>query len=101
MLIEVKPNEQAQARIEEIATALQVHLASKTGELYELLDLTVAVEEWLESSLNELLDDGEEHLCTAAAPYAVGRRHLQDALKKLPSRPLQPSPAAPELAIAV
>lgn len=101
MLVEIKPNEQAQERIEEIATALQSHLRDKEGEIYPLPDLIVAVEGWLENSLLDLLSDGEEHLFKGSASYAVGRQHLKDELAAIESHPIAVAVPSPAMPIAV
>ena len=88
MIDKLQLDRQGQERIEQIAAALQVYLRQKEGEIYPLTDLIVATEGWLEACLEELLNDGEEHLFRGSASYAFGRRHLKDELKKIESIPV-------------
>ncbi|MCU0568695.1 MAG: hypothetical protein MUF49_19120 [Oculatellaceae cyanobacterium Prado106] len=75
-------------QISEAALDLQSHLMRETDELYGVEDLEQALANWLELSVEALVDDVLFHVVEGDRSTAFNRRAFEIQLNKLPSVPL-------------
>lgn len=77
-----------QYALETAAIELQARLAQEYGEQYRAEDLQTALTQWLELSIESLVEDVLFHTLEGERSYAFNRRGFEKQLKKL-----QPTPA--------
>lgn len=88
-----------QVALKTAALELQAHFAREEGELYRTEDLQQALTQWLELSIESLLEDALFHTVAGDRAYAFNRRAFELQLQKLqPTTSLRS--AQPELQVA-
>ena len=75
--------------IADLAMQLQLHYVINSGATYDVHDLQQAILQWLESSIESLVDDGMFHLVEGQKGFAFNRSEYERQLNKL--QPLEPA----------
>jgi hypothetical protein len=84
--------EAVQTALNQTAIALQARFAQETGDRYGVDDLQQALTQWLELSIEALVDDALFHTIEGDRAYAFNRRAFELQINRLQPLP-QPIPA--------
>jgi hypothetical protein len=84
--------EAVQQSLRETAIALRTHYADETGETYRVEELQQALTQWLELSIETLVDDAFFHTAEGDRAYAFNRRAFDLQLQRL--QPIEPAHGA-------
>lgn len=72
-----------QAALQTAATELQARFVTEYGEQYCVEDLQAALTQWLELSIESLVEDALFHTVEGDRAYAFNRRAFEMQMKKL------------------
>jgi hypothetical protein len=79
--------EAVETTLNQTAIALQTHFVQETGEWYGAEDLQQALTQWLELSIEALVEDALFHTLEGDRAYAFNRRAFELQMQRIQSQP--------------